>query len=243
MKKDLLYHHVTDHLKSIEKHLYAYSKNNRPKHLHLLRLDIKIAKALLSFAQEVYKEPHSTVELKLLFQKAGEIREIQIMIQLIGSSDDPPQVLIRQLEKKERFLKQKFLNNISRYIKSIKEFRQGVSLPSVLPTQETIKTYFDSQWMIANQKFENKDREGLHQFRKVIKKLMYIYNALPKKLRKEIELDKVPINKLQEKVGKWHDTYSAVDFLSRQHFSKNLVDYIAKLEEKERKQFNSLLMS
>jgi len=241
MKKDLLYHQITDHLKSIEKHLCAYSKNKKPKQLHLLRLDIKITKALLSFAEAVYTAPYSTVELKPLFQKAGEIREIQIMVQLISSSDHQPKGLVYQLKKKERFLKQQFLNNSSRYIKSIKKFRKGVSLPSKLPEEQTIKTYFDTEWMIANQKFENKDREGLHQFRKGIKKLMFIYNALPKKLRKEVELDKATINKLQEKVGKWHDTYSAVDFLSRQHFSQNLVDYISTLEEKERKQFDALL--
>jgi CHAD domain-containing protein len=241
MKKDLLYRHVTDHLKSIEKHLGAYSKDKKPKQLHLLRLDIKITKALLSFAEAVYKNSYSTVELKPLFQKAGEIREIQIMIQLISSSDHRPKELIHQLKKKERFLKQQFVNNISLYRKSMQHFRKGISLPSKLPDEQTIKTYFDAEWMIANQKFETKDREGLHQLRKGIKKLMFVYDALPKKIRKEVELNKEAIDKLQEKVGRWHDTYAAIDFLSRQNFSQNLGDHISNLEDKERKQFNKLL--
>jgi CHAD domain-containing protein len=241
MKKDLLYQHVTDHLKSIEKHLVAYSKDKKPKQLHLLRLDIKITKALLSFAEKVYKGSYSTVELKPLFQKAGEIRELQIMIPLLHSSDHYPEKLIRQLKKKEHLLKQQFVNNISLYKKSVRHFRKGISLPSKLPDELTIKTYFDAEWMLANQKFETNDREGLHQFRKGIKKLMFVYDALPKKNQKEIELGQEAIDKLQAKVGKWHDTYAAIDFLSRQNFSQNLDDYISDLKDKERKQFDKLL--
>jgi hypothetical protein len=69
MKEDLLYRHVSDHLKSVEKHLFAYSKNDKPKHFHLLRLDIKIIKALFYFAEDLYNEPYNPIELKSVYQK------------------------------------------------------------------------------------------------------------------------------------------------------------------------------
>jgi CHAD domain-containing protein len=236
MKENLLYYHVSDHLKSIEKHLSAYSKNGKPKHLHLLRLDIKVAKALFSFAEDLYNEPYSVIELKSVFQKTGEIRDIQI----ISSSKHLPERLIRELKKKENFLKKQLRRDIPNYIKFIESFRKGVTLPSALPDTEIIKAYFEKELMKANQDFLNKDREGLHQFRKSIKKLMFVYNAIPNKVRKEVHLDEQYINKLQEKVGNWHDIYSSLEFLSYHYFKQKPVEYISKLRQKEVKQFNAL---
>jgi CHAD domain-containing protein len=236
MKKNLLYHHVSDHLKSIEKHLCAYSKNGKPKNLHLLRLDIKVAKALFSFAEDIYNEPYSVIALKSIFQKAGEIRDIQI----ISSPKHLPGKLIRQLKKKENFLKKQLQNDIPKYIKSIESFRKGVTLPTALPDKELIKAYFEEEMMKANQDFQNQDREGLHQFRKSLKKIMFVYNVLPKKIKKEIDLDEQHINKLQEEVGNWHDSYSSIEFLSCQYLKQKPVEYISKLKQKETKQFNAL---
>jgi CHAD domain-containing protein len=236
MKENLLYYHVSNHLKSIEKHLAAYSKNGKPKHLHLLRLDIKVAKALFSFAEDLYNEPYSAIELKSVFQKTGEIREIQI----ISSSKHLPEKLIRELKKKENFLKKQLRRDIPKYVKFIESFRKGVILPSDLPDKQMIKVYFEKEFMKANQDFQNQDREGLHQFRKSIKKMMFVYDVLPKKLRKEIDLNERHINKLQEKVGNWHDTYCSIEFLSYQYFKQKPVEYIAKLKQKEIRQFNAL---
>jgi CHAD domain-containing protein len=236
MKENLLYYHVSDHLKSIEKHLHAYSKKGKSKHLHLLRLDIKVAKALFSFAEDLYNEPYSAIELKSVFQKTGEIREIQI----ISSSKHLPEKLIRELKKKENFLKKQLQRDIPKYIKFIESFRKGVNLLSVLPDKEIIKAYFEKELIKANQDFQNQDREGLHQFRKSIKKLMFVYNVLPKKIKKEVNLDEQHINKLQEKVGNWHDTYSSIEFLSYQFFKQKPVEYISKLKQKEIRQFTAL---
>ncbi len=69
---------------------------------------------------------------------------------------------------------------------------------------------------------------------------MFVYDALPKKITKEVNLDERHINKLQEKVGNWHDTYSSIEFLSYQYFKQKPVKYISKLKQKEIKQFNAL---
>jgi CHAD domain-containing protein len=236
MKKNLLYHHVSDHLKSIKKHLCAYAKNGKPKHLHLFRLDIKIINALFSFAENLYNEPYSAIELKSVYQKTGEIREIQI----IGSSKHFPKKLICELKKKESLLKKKFQKVIPRYIKFIENFRKCIVFPSVLPDKQVVNLYFERELTKANQSFQNKDREGLHQFRKIIKKLMFIYDVLPKKIRKEVNLDKKNINKLQEKVGNWHDTYSSIEFLFCQYPKQKSAKYISKLKQKEIRQFNAL---
>lgn len=236
MKEDLLYHHVSDHLKSVKKHLCAYSKNGKPKHLHLLRLGIKIVNALFSFAEDLYNEPYSAIELKSVYQKTGEIREIQI----IGSFKHLPKRLLRELKKKENLLKKQFQKILPQYIEFIGVFREGVAFPPYLPDKYVVKSYFEKELTKASQDFQNKNREGLHQFRKSLKKILFIYDALPKKIRKEVNLDKKYINELQEKVGNWHDTYSSIEFLSYQNCKQKPLEYISKLRRKELRQFNAL---
>ena len=240
MKKNVLYRQVRAHLKSIEKYLSAYSKVAKPRYLHQIRLDIKITKALFSFAKDLSKESYNTTDLKEIFQKSGEIREIQVMIKLLNSSHVIPEKLIDQLEKKEKNLKNQFLKNSSRHITIIKNFRKRVSFPIIVLDKETIQSYFETELIKAGQIFQNNNREGLHQFRKSIKKLMFVYEVLPKKIKKEVVLNKRQINKLQEKVGNWHDTYSAIDFLSTHYFSKIPDDFLSKLKEKEQRKLEAL---
>ena len=70
---------------------------------------------------------------------------------------------------------------------------------------------------------------------------MYVYEMLPEKLKKEIGLNKTKTDKLQEKIGLWHDTWTAYNFLSRQSFSKQIKDTLSELKEKEKKQFAMIL--
>ena len=70
---------------------------------------------------------------------------------------------------------------------------------------------------------------------------MYVYNFLPKKTQKEIQFNKVKINKQQEQLGDWHDNYATINYLSRVKLPRISSKHILKLKEKEYEQFNSLL--
>ncbi len=85
------------------------------------------------------------------------------------------------------------------------------------------------------------ERVDLHKYRSKIKKLMYVYCALPKKIKKELEFNDVKINRQQEELGDWHDTYSVISFLSQEHFTTKTNEHLIKLKEKEKRQFNLLL--
>jgi len=227
-------------LKSIEQNLLIYKKYKHPHCLHHLRVDIKKIKAVFSFAESVYKKKYSTTKLKPLFNKTGEIREIQINIHLLSEFPHPPERIITELKKKENLLIEQFLKHGSRYIWRIKNFRKNVCLPEILPDKITITKYFNKEKQKSNKKLVSKNREDVHRYRTKIKKIMYVYIALPRRIKKEIELNEVEINKLQEKLGDWHDTYSAINFLSNEHFPINTSEYILKLKEKENRQFNAL---
>ena len=82
----------------------------------------------------------------------------------------------------------------------------------------------------------------MHRYRSKIKKLLFIYNALPNKIKKEIKLNELEIDKLQKMLGDWHDTYSAINFFSQEQFPMNTAEYILKLKAKEKRQFNALFI-
>jgi CHAD domain-containing protein len=241
MKKNLLNHYVVNLLKSIEQNLSIYIEDKQPEYLHNLRVDIKKIKAAFSFSENVYNEKYNTAKLKSLFNKAGKIREIQINIHLLGLFPHPPEMLIEQLRKKENILTQQFIKCGSRYGRLIKEFRKNVCLPEILPNKKTINKYFKKEKQKANKKLKNKDREDLHRYRAKIKKLMYVYNVLPKRIQKEIELNETEINRQQQKLGDWHDTYSTINFLSHEFFPIKTAENVVKLKEQEKRQFNALL--
>ncbi|WP_158860196.1 CHAD domain-containing protein [Lunatibacter salilacus] len=243
MEKNLLNKYVLDLLESLEQNFSAYTIHKKPKHIHQLRVDIKKLKAIFSFAKHIYKTKYNTIKLKPLFRNAGQIREIQINIRLLNSVHDPPEELISRLEKKENILIKQFIKKRSQYLKLIKDFKKKTSLPEILPHKKAIKEYFKSELKNADGILEHIDRGGMHKFRKKLKKILYIYNSLPKTIQKKIELNEVKINKQQKKLGNWHDTNSAIYFFSQEHFTAQTSKYIMKLVEKEKRQFNKLLIS
>lgn len=107
--------------------------------------------------------------------------------------------------------------------------------------KKTIKKYFNVEKGKLNKTIQNKDREGMHRYRIRFKKMMYIYNLLPEKLQKDIELNDVMMEKQQLELGDWHDNYSAINFIAQEQVPKSSVKYILKLENKEKIQFDALL--
>jgi CHAD domain-containing protein len=240
MKKNLLNDYVRDLLKSVEENLSTYLRDKASDCLHHLRVDIKKVKAVFYFAETIGKEKYDTTKLKPLFNKAGKIREIQINLNLLGMVPNPPQQLIEQLQKKENILNQQFLKCGWRYGRRIRKFRKKVSLPEILPNKKTINHYFQKEKKKANKNLKNIDREELHQYRAKIKRLLYAYHALPLGIQNKIELNEGEINRLQEELGDWHDTYSAINYLSDQHFGLTNAEFVIQFKEKEKRQFNAL---
>lgn len=237
MKKNLLNSYVVDHLKSIEMNLSAFVDDKSPLSLHCLRVDFKKIKAAYYFAKNVYKEKYSTAKLQPLFNDAGKIREVQMIINLLSSFPYPPRRIITQLKKKENILIQEFIKNDSFHIKCINDFRKNICLPEKLADKKTIKKFFDKE---KGKTIQNKDREDMHRYRIRIKKMLYIYNFLSKVLRKDIELNKVILEKLQQELGDFRDIYSTINFISHEQVPKRSIGYILKLKNEEERQFDRL---
>lgn len=240
MEKNLLKYYIFKRLESIGKHLSEYPNDRKPKHIHGLRVDIKMIKAVFSFAGKVYQEKYDATRLRPLFQEAGKIRVSGISIRMLASDSGIPKKLISRLQKKEDILVRSFISNCSKYTFLIGDFRKEISLPEKLPGNKIIKKYFKKEIQKATQILKLKDQEQMHRYRMKIKKLMYVYNALPPKIQKKIHLNEAEIKKQEKKLGKWHDAYSAMKFLSTGHLRMNESPCFSNIKEKEKEEFDAL---
>ncbi|TXF74882.1 CHAD domain-containing protein [Chryseobacterium sp.] len=240
MEKNILNHYVLSLQESIERDLLSYVKNKKSERLHHLRVDIKKIKALVSFAEKVYQRKYDTALLKPLFHQAGEVRAIQINLQLLDTVPNLPEKIITQLRNKEQIASQKFIDDGPQHLMLIRYFRDETQLPKLLPEKKIIIQYFKKEWKKAENLLQHIDRGKLHRYRKKVKKILYIYEALPKKIQDKIKIDIAAVDQQQQLVGDWHDTYLAMNFLSPVHFPMQKSDYLLDLKEKEIKQFNTL---
>lgn len=243
MKRNKLYSRVIEHLTSVEQNLAAFKKEQKPEYLHQLRLDIKKIRAVFAFSSMIYKVKFNAKSLKPLFQNAGKIREMHINVDLLMEDPESPDSLIPLLKEKENKLVREFLQDDAFYHNQIAEFRKQLSLPEKLPSKKKIKKYFKREQKKTASMLNDIDSHGLHEYRIKIKKLLYAFEALPDKLQSKIDLNTSKISKQQKKLGKWHDTYAAVEFYSNEDFSLQSSEYIQMLKEREKREFNALIES
>ncbi|MGZ5283451.1 MAG: CHAD domain-containing protein [Bacteroidia bacterium] len=242
MKSKIIASFISNHLKSVERQLYGFDKDRKIERLHSLRVDIKKVRAILSFIEKIYREKFDSSSLKLLFKNAGEIREFQITIELLSLLSLPPQSVIFQFKKEQDSLQQQFINDISQYLHLVRKFRKRTFLDFLMPDKKIVRKYLNSRRKKAARNFNSHSRAKMHRFRKLIKKVMYVYAILPEKMKKLVELDTALIDKVQKDVGCWHDTYAAIGFLSRNIFEE-MDEYISLLKQKEAREFESLFIN
>lgn len=239
MESGIILSFISSRLKSIERQLRRFEYDRKMERLHHIRVDIKKIRALLSFVEKVYCQNIESDSLKTLFTNAGEIRQFQITIELLESISFPPQNIIQNLKQKRDVLINEFLIAIPSYLKLVSQYHENYYFDFLNPTEKTITNYLASRRKKANRSFNCHRRSKMHRFRKLLKKIMYVYGILPKKMKKHLELKTGLINKVQNEVGEWHDTYAAIDFLILNNANRK-DEYIAALNQLEAKQFDNL---
>jgi CHAD domain-containing protein len=239
MKHKILHLYVSKRLRLIENQLIEFSKEQKPELLHRVRVNIKIIKALFSFTKYVGKISNKTLELNSIFQDAGKIRELQSHIKLLHDLPESSGFIIPDMEKEADSLTDIFVKNIPGFVQKIEKFRHTHYVKKHFPGKKTIKNYFENQVRKTNKLNKNSDRKNLHDFRKKIKKIIYIFNFLSAKMQKATRLNKNKINDLQKNIGIWHDIHLTLTFLQNLNLQIN-PEYMHKLMALEKKLFSGV---
>jgi CHAD domain-containing protein len=241
MKVEVLENYLNKHFRNIEENLSGYEEDMKPERLRRLRVSIKKIRALLGFITKTYHTDYDISCLKRVFKRAGELRDDQLYVQLLEDQASPSDALLSHLQHQKNGRKGAFKVNSSLYQEEVRQMQETLSIPSEKLDKKRVEKYFEKRLKKARQDIGDKDRKKAHRFRKHIKKVLYLYRALPKKLKKKIQLDTGYLKKLQKKAGDWHDTHLALEYVSHYAQTPRDVENRSHLEAKEQKQFEQLL--
>jgi len=195
-------------VKNLFNNLHDFELNGDETSLHDLRVEIKKLRAIIKFLGTIYpkqqlKKPAHL--LRSIFQKAGEVRESQLLQQWLRKHQFSVIENTYFPQEKLDFLIAQFRKNATQYKDDFKEIIESLS-KFVHSTNEILaEQYFTD----INAQVEKLCRRNLphaewHDLRKLIKQRIYAYNWV----RHENENDDPHFayyNKLQENIGLWHD--------------------------------------
>lgn len=189
----------------IEFHLNSFCDNRDHDHIHKLRLEFKKVRALISFVDSCLKNSFIKNHIKPtleLYRSAGIVRDAYISILLHSNIDE--------FKNKERLdclekVSLEFCNRKDEFLDLI--FRYRISTPvnfdDISNTEAT--RFFSKRLKYLQKEFRELRKDRLHEDRKLIKKLLYVYPILPKAVKLKINISKRFYDTLQEMIGNWHD--------------------------------------
>ncbi len=129
-----------------------------------------------------------------------EVHQFREIPHLDRQQPDP--ALIKAAEKLKPALK-KVQKHLMKNVKNI-------------DTKYTKNYIFNKLSSIEKRLAHRKKTELLHECRRDMKRLVYLYNELPRDQRHKIGLNKDYLHQLEDSIGQWHDTTTAVDYMLKQ---------------------------
>ena len=194
--------------------LALLSTSASPEAIHDLRLHVKKIKAI-ELLCNAHKE-HLTTALKPMVQKAGEIRTAEMHLQILRAYQYHNPVLEQELidivsfgyvnfKKNSETNKAAVRSAKKKWGEQLADISDQKALGFLLLLLEELEDVF--RWLL-----QEKD---LHETRKKIKHLLYVYRFLPHHLLDKVEIDEAHLDKLQEKIGDWHDLEMTLLFLQQ----------------------------
>jgi CHAD domain-containing protein len=195
-------------VKNLFNNLHDFELNGDDVSLHDLRVEIKKMRAIIKFLGTIYAKQQIKKPAHLLrniFQKAGEVRESQLLQQWLGKHKFSIIENTYFPKEKLEFLVDQFRKNAPQYKDDFNEIIETLS-KFVHSTNEILaeQHFIEINAQVEKQCRHNLPQTDWHELRKQIKQRMYSYNWV----RHEHENDDPNFayyNKLQENIGLWHD--------------------------------------
>jgi CHAD domain-containing protein len=218
------------------KNLKLYRETGKPVMIHRIRVEIKKIRSVISFLQEICKKMKMEGrQLDSLFDDAGKLRDLHVLMAL-NKTFNKDSLFKDKFERKEHLLSVRFKRHVPEYVTSIKQLDENIRIKDCLHDSGKVNKYFRKQVKQIHDPFES--ASNLHQFRMKVKKLMYVYDALPSSYHIDSEVNRQYLDKMQHRLGRWHDLYTAVNFLRSE--KKVRTDQLEKLEQSEQRLFKQI---
>lgn len=218
VKKKRLKKYFDKRWKGLKGELKTLKKSPDDEALHELRLSAKKIKAMVALLKETSKKGHkfSTKSIKPLFQQTGAIRTARLNLKTIRDHQVNNRTLQLFLNDIVNYEYNDLCSKYKCYKKTINKLQDKFSSALTSIKDKQVKNYYRKNISRLSISFLwPVDMSSLHENRKIIKNLLYVNKALPTSLQRSILLDVKYLDKLQEKIGLWHDFDMARDLLNK----------------------------
>lgn len=223
----------------IEFHFITFCETGDQDHIHKLRLEFKKIRALISFIVSCTKKSSLKEHIKPtleFYRNAGYVRDAYISLMLHSNfEDDKNKEHLENLQNVSSIFcerRDEFLNLLLRYRISTPINFEDIS-------NKDATRFFNKRLNYLRKEFRRLRKDRLHEDRKLIKKLLYVYPILPKKVKLKINLSKKFYDTVQEMIGNWHDIKIALQTYLDEDSENNAM--ISNLQTGEEKAYENLV--
>jgi CHAD domain-containing protein len=195
-------HYAKRRLKSLSDDLDDFGDHPRPELLHRIRLGVKKMKAIFNVTEFCVKgfNAHKHYRpFRSIFRKAGEIRQTDVLDELISRFKINPEVVAGKTNLDNRRLISSFQKGVPSFISSLEKQKRLVD------SFKTVKRLcFNNYLNLKKQELKRElypllNQHELHKTRKTIKEILYLSPITRKSIPDPF------YNKLQVMIGEWHD--------------------------------------
>jgi len=218
LKKKTQTSYLDERFSMICEMLHIYLKSQNQEDLHVMRVQLKKYKAWIELYSLFFRTSKLNKKLKpikKLFRLAGAIRDLHISQALMVSHEVPLKNANDEFEQTALKLFQNLQNKADKLEKSCtknhKKLCAAIAPIAIKDFEKFIATH------VAQFEKEKSSDDAMHDWRKDLKRLLYIKDVMNKKQLKRLSINFEYIDQLQDKIGAWHDALLFHQFL-QQHF-------------------------
>ena len=225
-------------------HLNSFIKTGNQDELHQFRVQVKKLRAMLILLDAVSSKNKLTRDFKpvrKIFKQCGLIREAYINMLLTSryKLNDEEFILGQVNEMEKNILSFKKL--AKKHLKTIKSAHADLEHDLKAVDDDSVNEFYKRQLeQIASRLNELQFNESLHDCRKQIKNLVYNRKIAQKALDGKLEIDNDYLDKLQDRIGNWHDNELAMELFSALEKNKPLITKIKRQNTRLKKSINVL---
>jgi CHAD domain-containing protein len=198
-------------IQSAREDLEKYFLDPQVEVLHRFRVELKKIRSVLFLLEEIKgsnKIKKSHQQVKHIFRKGGEIRELQLEIDWLGRHRKFDLMRLMLYDVKLKKADRSFHHEIPAMLRVLKKISRKTKHSLSVLTQDETNVYISRKWKLVLTAILSDIKESnWHEARKGIKQLVYAWQWIPEYVPLPKQVIKIfkALDKLQNTIGRWHD--------------------------------------
>jgi CHAD domain-containing protein len=197
--------------------LTRFCESGDHEEIHKLRVEFKKLKALVSLVEECNTNsfiPREFRTAKVVYKRAGIVRDAFIAHQQNTSISQSGSAGAKEFLE---LAASQFCSKKDLHLLVMKDWRELTKEQFENIGNNCAISYYKKWLGRLSENFISIEEKELHECRKIIKRLMYLYPLMTEHISQLLRINISYLDTLQEEIGKWHDT-----LVAREHYSESV---------------------